>query len=572
MSGIIINPYNFGAAVDEAYSFKYDIDAGDLDVELYSYAGITGFNYDVDWGDGTSDTGVVINNHTHTYPSAGEYIVRITGIFPGLSMSFATTARRNQIKAFLNWGTVPLKSIYGMFEKCINMTYEATDAPDLSGVIAPYNFANYMFMDCTSITSLDLSNWTDTDNIMQFYQTFYNTTACTLLNLTNWDTSNATTSHQAFGYVGSAGSGCEFILPSLDWAGQIPYQGFIGAKFSASPDVSNWVMPSLPNLTYLFYNTDGAVALDLSTWDISNVTSLLYTFGYCEFTSLNLTNWDTSNVTTFAQTFYNSQGLTHITGLSGFNASSCNSIRSMFYFCKTLSFGLSGSTTNFGSNWGPNLGGVTTFQYTFGAVGNTVPGLPPTVSNWDVSGGTGFYQMFISSRFTAGMDFSNWVLSALHPTAKLLRYMFYASDGITTIDFTNAALPGTESDLTYMFGGSEVESVTWGATCDFSGITTMLSNGYLANISNYEFNVTADFTSLAIATNFLSGTQAMGGAGSVANYDNFLTRMDATWVDPGGFSGTLTMGASRYTGGGAVATAKANLAAAGWTITDGGTI
>ena len=48
--------------------------------------------------------------------------------------------------------------------------------------------------------------------------------------------------------------------------------------------------------------------------------------------------------------------------------------------------------------------------------------------------------------------------------------------------------------------------------------------------------------------------------------------MDATWVDPGGFSGTLTMGASRYTGGGAVATAKANLAAAGWTITDGGTI
>ena len=40
-----------------------------------------GYNYDVDWGDGNTDTGVT-GDITHTYSSSGTYIVTISGTFP----------------------------------------------------------------------------------------------------------------------------------------------------------------------------------------------------------------------------------------------------------------------------------------------------------------------------------------------------------------------------------------------------------------------------------------------------------------------------------------------------------
>ena len=35
-------------------------------------------NYDVDWGDGSTDTGVTVNRKDHTYSSAGVYTIKIT--------------------------------------------------------------------------------------------------------------------------------------------------------------------------------------------------------------------------------------------------------------------------------------------------------------------------------------------------------------------------------------------------------------------------------------------------------------------------------------------------------------
>ena len=142
-------------------------------------------------------------------------------------------------------------------------------------------------------------------------------------------------------------------------------------------------------------------------------------------------------------------------------------------------------------------------------------------------------------------------------------YLLYGNTGTTTVDFTNADIPNTQTDMAYMFSYSEVETVTWGAGCDFSNVTTFVNQCLGGVVTSYSFNASADFTSLAIGTNFMNLSQTMG----TANYDNFLVRMDAT---NGATPGTLTMGASTYTGGGAVATARAALVTAGWTISDGG--
>ena len=584
MSGIIINPYSYGAAVDEAYSFKVEIKPAALDLVLLSYnsASIV-YNYDVDWGDLNSDTGVTTADKTHTYAADGEYIVRITGAFPGLGMYRGTTVQREQIISFLNWGTVPMKTLYGMFDRCTEMLYEATDAPNLSELdVAPVitsGNASYMFWTCSSITELDLSNWTDTDKITNLYNCFNSCTNLTLLNLTGWDTSNLTRADQAFRSMGTAGAGCEVIMPDLDWTGLTFaaggfYQAFASTKFSVSPNLTNWVLPPAqdPKLYYLFYLCDGAVALDLSTWtNTSSFTNFSFCFYGSEFTSLNLTGWDTSNIALFNGAFQLTPNLTHITGLSGFDASNVggtNDMRNTFAGTPNLSFGLPGSTTNFGVNWGTKLGGMTGLAYTFHTTGASGAGLPPDVGNWDVSGTTNFYQAFILATWNDALDFSNWDLSGM--TASMGFFLYY-NDGTTIVDFTNAAFPSTSTSMTHVFYGSEVEDITWGATCDFSNVTTMSNQCYGANVSSYEFNVTADFSSLAVGTNFLTGAQTMDDDPAVqTNYDNFLTRMNATWVDPGGFSGTLTVGASTYTGGGAVATARAALVTAGWTITDGG--
>ena len=234
-----------------------------------------------------------------------------------------------------------------------------------------------------------------------------------------------------------------------------------------------------------------------------------------------------------------------------------------------MNFGAAGSVTNFGTNWGANLSTASTVgaSFMFHTSGISVVGgaTPPDVSNWDMSGIVKCYQMFLDTEWNAALDFSNWDLSGL-TASNGLDYFLYYNEGTAVVDFTNADLPSTLTSFIYVFAYSEVTTVTWGSGCDFSNITTLNYHAYSADITSYSFPTNADFSALAIGTQFLSHSQTMG----TSNYDNFLTRMDATWVDPGSFSGTLSMGVSKYTGGGAVATARANLIAAGWTIADDG--
>ena len=63
--------------------------------------------------------------------------------------------------------------------------------------------------------------------------------------------------------------------------------------------------------------------------------------------------------------------------------------------------------------------------------------------------------------------------------------------------------------------------------------------------------------------NFLTGRTI-----DTADYDALLIRLEATNSYSGG--ATLTGGNSKYTGGGAAATARAALITRNWTITDGG--
>ena len=99
-----------------------------------------------------------------------------------------------------------------------------------------------MFMDCSSLISIDISAW-DMHSIEDFSYMFAGCTNVTTLNVSNWNTVNAL------------------------------------------------------KMDYMFHECNNVTALDVSGWKVGNVTTLLRTFSGCKkVTTLDVSNWDTIKV------------------------------------------------------------------------------------------------------------------------------------------------------------------------------------------------------------------------------------------------------------------------------------
>lgn len=132
-----------------------------------------GYNYDVDWGDGTTDTGLT-GTITHTFAGgAGTYTVKISGDFPAIY--FNNGGDRLKLLEIQNWGNIAWNvtartngSFRDSFEGCSNLEITATDSPDLSAVTTMYQ----MLALCTSMAgNASINNW-NTSNVNNFLGCF----------------------------------------------------------------------------------------------------------------------------------------------------------------------------------------------------------------------------------------------------------------------------------------------------------------------------------------------------------------------------------------------------------------
>ena len=94
--------------------------------------------YTIDWGDGTVDANVA-GPQTHTYASAGNHTIRISGGL--MAISFFNNTDAAKMQSIDQWGSIEWTNMQSAFEGASEMVYNATDTPDLSGV----NNTNYMF-------------------------------------------------------------------------------------------------------------------------------------------------------------------------------------------------------------------------------------------------------------------------------------------------------------------------------------------------------------------------------------------------------------------------------------------
>ena len=174
---------------------------------------------------------------------------------------------------------------------------------------------------------------------------------------------------------------------------------------------------------------------------------------------------------------------------------------------------------------------------------------------------------FTSNPDFSGLDFSGIVAVGSAPQFRSLYGMFYLTDGITSVDASGWNMSSGVESLMYFARSSEITSINFGSGTsnnDFSTVASIQEMVRFAPVTSIEWPTNADFSSLTAATNFCSTADVPM---TTAQYDNFLTRIDATNSNTGI---TYSMGSCTYTGGGAVATARAAIVAAGNTIIDGG--
>lgn len=234
------------------------------------------YDYNVDWGDGTTDTGIK-GEILHTYPEPGTYEVKISGYYPATGFSVNEELDRQKLITIVQWGDLVWENPNFAFSRCINMDMVAEDFPDLSKADQLVG----MFFWCHSLVGNESFGDWDVSNVKRFGDMFG---VCYEFNqdISNWDMSNAED-------IG----------------------GMFMSATSFNQDISDW---DVSNVVYMgsTFNNAQAFNQDISNWDVSRVEEMIFMFRFAESFDQSLGDWDVSNVTTMSNMFLGS-------GISTFN-------------------------------------------------------------------------------------------------------------------------------------------------------------------------------------------------------------------------------------------------------------
>ena len=160
-----------------------------------------------------------------------------------------------------------------------------------------------------------------------------------------------------------------------DMSGQITEEISFFNDDSFNSDISFWDTSNVTNMMYMFSNT--GFNQDISIWDTSNVTSFRCMFCYATDFNQNIGSWNTNNVTNFRSMFYETSAFNQDIG--NWNTSNVTSMRTMFQ-----------NNTNFNKDIGRwDTSSVTIMDWMF--YGTT---FNQDIGNWDTSSVVSMQQMF----------------------------------------------------------------------------------------------------------------------------------------------------------------------------------
>ena len=283
------------------------------------------YNYTVDWGDGNTSSNQR-GNATHTYRTADDYRVTITGTFPRIYFNVeplppnATAKKENaaKLREVKQWGSQAWTSMASAFKGCSQLQITATDAPNLSKVTD----MSEMFRSCSALTGhVSMSDW-DVSNVTTMIRMF---AAARAFNqpLNEWNVSKVT-------YMRGMFQGARAFNQPLDkWkvfnVTDMEFM-FSGARTFNQP-LNKWNVSKVTDMTGMFA---GAMAFNqpLDKWKVSNVTDMEFMFAGARAFNQPLNEWDVSNVTRMDRMFSGARAFNQ--PLDKWNVSSVTNMSEMF--------------------------------------------------------------------------------------------------------------------------------------------------------------------------------------------------------------------------------------------------
>ena len=203
---------------------------------------------------------------------------------------------------------------------------------------------NWLFKDCSSITSLNLSNF-NTKNVNDMNNMFRDCSSLTFLNLVCFHTNIVIDMNNIFRNCSSL----TFLNLSSFNTSNVNNMSYMFSNCYSlkSLDLSNFNTIKVKDMNNMFSKCSSLISLNLSKFETNNVNNMSFMFRDCSsLNSLNLSNFDTIIVNNMCSMFRNCFSL-KLLDLSSFHIDNATNIESMFSNCYNLtSLNLSNFNTN----------------------------------------------------------------------------------------------------------------------------------------------------------------------------------------------------------------------------------
>ena len=350
-----------------------------------------------------------------------------------------------------------------IFSRCTNLI----EINNVWGIFQPYHITN-MFMNCSSLTNIDISDWVACD-INLAYQMFDGCASLEKINMNETilipnddfyydmfkNCNNLVEINLDRSTLGTVNLVIDLVptRPSDD-TGVLYCRGVIGDRTIINKQQANdkfWNVEDMYKIAEYIFNSgtdtlptfnDGYTYI---TSDVDNGNSTITrtivsenelptSISFKDKSGLvSVSYLDTSKVTDMANMFYNCSNLTSI-DLSSFDTSNVTNMSNMFNTCTKL---LSIDVSNF------NTSKVTDMSYMFSNCKMTTI----DVSNFNTSKVTNMKYMFNMCGNLTSIDLSNFNTSKVTD----MSYMFYECTKITTIDGLSEFVTNNLNNMSWMF-------------------------------------------------------------------------------------------------------------------------
>ena len=398
----------------EAQAFRTTWVTNDGTITIPTNASSGTYNYNITWtnltntgvGNGSA-TGRTANYTINGLQNGSTYEIAITGVFPHFKMPFSN--ERLKLRSIEEWGDIEWRSMQGAFGWCSNLTYNATDVPNLSNLSS----MREMFVSC-SLFNGNIGNW-NTASVTDMHRMFDHATSFNQ-DISNWNTSAVRNMSLMF-YgassfnqdIGNWNTESVLDMSSMFW-GATSFNQAIGSWNTSSvrnmrgmfwgatsfnQAIGSWNTVSVTNLSVMFAGAN-SFNQPIGNWNTSSVTNMSVMFERASSFNQDIGSWNTSAVTDMSSMFRSATSFNQPIG--SWNTSAVTNMNQMFYFASAFNQPIGNWNTANLTDAGSMFYGASSFNQPIG--------------NWNTSAVTDMSNMFTSAIFF-NQDIGNWNITAV---------------------------------------------------------------------------------------------------------------------------------------------------------------